>query len=330
MSSCSIAVVIPVRNRPQIIARAIAAAAAQTHPVSEIIVVDDASTDNTPACVAALAARDPRIRLVTLPQRVGAPLARNHGAAAATSDLLAFLDSDDGWRPTKLARQVALLNAIPDAPAAFTAISYRYPDRPAYDSKPPSVVNLPDLFPCNVLGTCSTALVRRSAFERIGGFIPDLPSCQDWELWLRLAELGPLPVATEPLTDYFYDDAGRISRSTAAVLDGHRKVHGMILARIANPARRRAIEVEHLRGLAVLLSRRTYAPAQALSHAAAALRARPDAANARLLAETALRVALEPLVLPAFRALRQGTRPRSTAIPSAGAPETELARANRS
>ncbi len=324
MTGGSVAVVIPVRNREHIIGRAIAAAAGQTHAVSEIIVVDDASTDNTAACVATLAERDSRVRLLRNARGLGAPLARNRGAAEATSDLLAFLDSDDSWRPTKLARQVALLNAVPDSPAAFTAISYRYPDRPAYDSKPPPVVVLDDLFPCNVLGTCSTALVRRSAFERIGGFIPDLPSCQDWELWLRLAELGPLQVATEPLTDYFFDDSGRISRSITAVLDGHRKVHAMILARIADPARRRAIEVEHMRGLAALLSRRTYAPAQALAHAAAAVRARPDAANAKLMAETALRVALGPL-LPALRALRHGGRRQAAAAPTA-----ELARADRS
>jgi glycosyltransferase involved in cell wall biosynthesis len=317
-----VSVVIPARNRANVIGRAVASVAAQTHPAGEIIVVDDASTDDTGAVVNALAAHDPRIRLVPLAQRHGAPGARNKGAAAASGALLAFLDSDDLWRPGKLAAQVALLDAEPGAPAAFTGISYRYLDRPPFDAVPPGRVELADLFGVNVLGTCSSALVRRDAFHAIGGFAPDLPSCQDWDLWLRLADHGPLLVAPAPLTEYCFDGGGRISVDAGVVIRGHAAVHRAILARIGDPVQRRAVAIAHARGLAVLLSRRTFAPRAALTNAVFALRAQPDGANARLLAETALRIGVRPIE-PTLRRLQRALR-RAPAVPTPPALNTHV------
>lgn len=301
MGGTLISVVIPARNRSAVIGRAIASVAAQTFPVHEIIIIDDSSTDSTLAVVRAMARRDPRIRLIALPERRGAARARNLGASEAQGELIAFLDSDDCWLPAKLERQVALLADSPQAPAAFTGISYRYFDRRPFTRKPPAIVDADLLYERNVLGTCSTALVRRADFAAVGGFEPDLPSCQDWDLWLRLAERGPLLAVPEPLTEYFFDDRASISGDATAVMRGHEQVHARIYAKILDPERRRRLRAEHQRGLASRLSRRTFAPRAALASAFDALLTRPDLRGLRALVETAARIVIHPIRHPGRR-----------------------------
>lgn len=100
-----ISVVIPVRNRAQTLVAAVASAHAQTSQPHQVIVVDDASDDSTPALVKSLE----QAGLVTgilLNKGVGAAEARNIGWRAADADFIAFLDSDDIWLPTKLAEQL--------------------------------------------------------------------------------------------------------------------------------------------------------------------------------------------------------------------------------
>ena len=222
-------VVIPVFNRPDLVAAAIRSAQAQTVPVLEIIVVDDASSDETPDVVAALAAQDQRIHLIRLPERAGAPHARNVGVAAAAAPWIAFLDSDDRWLPEKLERQVQRLRTAPEAVACFTGIRFELPQG-AKDQPLPPGFDLRFLRRMNYISSTSTALVRRDAFLSVGGFDEALESCQDWDLWLRLAKAGPLVFAPEPLLLYSYEDRARISRSRSRVLSGHRTVFRRILA----------------------------------------------------------------------------------------------------
>lgn len=316
MGGALISVVIPARNRAAVINRAVAGVAAQTLPVHEIIIIDDGSTDPTVAAVQAMAREDRRIRLIALPERVGAARARNLGAAEARGDLIAFLDSDDRWHPTKLERQSALLAHNPEAPAAFTGISYRYLDRRPFTRTPPSMVDAELLYQGNVLGTCSTALVRRDDFAAVGGFEPDLPSCQDWDLWLRLADRGPLLAVPEPLTEYFFDERASISSDAMAVIRGHERVHARIYARVPDPMRRRMLRAEHQRGLASRLSRRTFAPRAALASAFDAMLTQPGLRGLRTLAETAVRILIHPIRHPARR-------------PAPSAPPPDAARAAR-
>jgi glycosyltransferase involved in cell wall biosynthesis len=228
----SISVVIPVRNRPEVIHRAIDSVQAQSVGASEVIVVDDGSTDETPETAEARSTTELPVRVVRGAQRGGAPRARNVGASRGQGALIAFLDSDDTWAPDKLEKQVELLRARPDMPAVFTNIQRIRDGVPAETTNVAPVVALADLFKENILGGCSTAMIRREAFEKIGGFHADLPSCQDWDLWLRLAELGPLGCCADPLTFYYFDATDRISRNADNVLNGHRIVMGGIYDRL--------------------------------------------------------------------------------------------------
>lgn len=114
MNMYSVSVVIPVRNRPGAIVRAIESVFSQSVTVLEVIVVDDASTDNTVSIVENLAKLEPRIRLIALRENRGGGFARNVGIDAANGDLIAFLDSDDFWLPGKLEKQLALIEGSSD------------------------------------------------------------------------------------------------------------------------------------------------------------------------------------------------------------------------
>jgi len=227
----SVSVIIPVRNRPKVIHRAIDSALAQSYPVTEIVVVDDGSSDATPDSVEAR--RDPvPVRIIRIPTSQGAPSARNEGAAMATGELLAFLDSDDAWEADKIAQQVALLNTMPGSPAVFTNIRRIRGGVIGERTTVPGWVEACDLYRDNILGGCSTATIRRDAFERVGGFRLGLPSCQDWDLWLRLADLGPLGCCEAPLTRYYFDGTDRISSDPTRVLAGHKVVMDDIYRRV--------------------------------------------------------------------------------------------------
>lgn len=239
-----IAAVIPVRNRPTLIGEAIASIQRQTLPVREIIVIDDGSTDDTPAQVEALAAADLRIRLVRRATCQGASAARNEGVRIAAAEWIAFLDSDDEWHPEKLARQAAGLADQPEAVASFTGIRYIHP-KGDFEVPPPKDVGLRELRRFNILGSTSTALVRRDAFLRSGGFDPSLPSCQDWDLWLKLVRLGPFVVLPEPLLFYAYGGHARISNRKDAVLKGHETIFRQILSEVRGLGERRHVRAYH-------------------------------------------------------------------------------------
>lgn len=112
MAAPAVSVLMPVHNGGHFLRPALESLRAQTLADLEIIVVDDGSTDDTPAILAAW--NDPRLRVLTLPRNQGEAAARNHGLAAARAPLVALLDSDDLAYPDRLAKQAAFLDAHPE------------------------------------------------------------------------------------------------------------------------------------------------------------------------------------------------------------------------
>lgn len=106
MTSPRCSVILPTYNRIKTLPRAVASVLAQDEPDFELIIVDDASTDGTRDYLATL--DDPRIRIVLMERNGGPSVARNAGIAAAAAPALAFLDSDDVYRPTRLSRTLAV------------------------------------------------------------------------------------------------------------------------------------------------------------------------------------------------------------------------------
>lgn len=182
----SVSVVIPVFNRATTIGDAIRSVQSQTIEFDEIVVVDDGSTDDTATVVAALAAADRRIRLVRQANG-GAASARNAGITVAHGDWIAFLDSDDAWRPTKLAHAHELARA--DA-----TIEFIHSDRSlrkgsqlveAGRATRADLSSRDALLSDHAIKT-STVVIARSLLRRLERWFPTtMATCEDYELFWR-------------------------------------------------------------------------------------------------------------------------------------------------
>lgn len=215
-----VSVVVATRDRGALLRRAIDSVRRQTVGDWELIVVDDASRDATPAVAEDYARRDPRIAVQTMRERVGAAVARNRGAAVARARLLAFLDDDAVWEPEKLARQLAWFDtASADTGLVYCPFVYvdaRGRERLMGADGGAAGDARRTLLRGNVIDT-STVLVRRDLFASIGGFDEQLPRFQDWDLCLRFAERSLFGFVPEPLVRCHFT-AGSISSQTDALV----------------------------------------------------------------------------------------------------------------
>ncbi|PYN09879.1 MAG: hypothetical protein DME02_01790 [Candidatus Rokuibacteriota bacterium] len=211
----TVSVVIPTHDRGRVVVEAIESALAQTHPPLEVIVVDDGSTDDTAERVGRL--RDARVRYLRRPH-AGVSAARNAGIAAATGDLVAFLDSDDLWKPDKVEAEIAALARYPSAGGVFsdlekvdgatfvpsfmrrTRVFSRLLAERAY--REGLLLSARALYLCllqEVPIKTPALTVRRSALERAGGFNEAWTSSEDWEFLLRFARRESLVYVDRPL-----------------------------------------------------------------------------------------------------------------------------------
>jgi glycosyltransferase involved in cell wall biosynthesis len=203
--AATVSIVIPAKNVAAYISETIASALAQDE-VTEVIVVDDGSTDDTIAIVRAVA--DPRLHLMAN-DSAGVSSARNLGARHANGDWLVFLDADDRLRPGAVA---ALLAAARRAPRAVLV----YGDYNTIDSegrqigrrellkgrRKPSGDVLARLASGNFIVNGGIALTRAEAFRAVGGFDVGLRYCEDWHCWCRLAAIGEFAFVPKLLLDY--------------------------------------------------------------------------------------------------------------------------------
>ena len=216
MATPEITVVIPTRNRATRLRQALQSVLWQRNVRLEVIVVDDASIDDTPRMVDGL--EESRIRLIRHEQPSGVSAARNDGAREASGAWLGFLDDDDVWAPEKLARQIAAAEASGRSwvYAGWVTIDDHLQVLTGRPPPPPDqVVKL--LYRQNAIPTGgSNVIVRRDTFERMNGFDPRLTNGEDWELWIRLADASPPDWVPEPLVAYRIHP-GNASLDTPAV-----------------------------------------------------------------------------------------------------------------
>jgi hypothetical protein len=198
-----VSVVLPTYNRGHVVGDAMRSALGQTYGDLELIVVDDGSTDATPEVVRAFA--DPRVVPVRA-RNGGAAGARNVALGVARGELVSFIDSDDLWKPDKLAREIAFLARHPEADAVFADLEKIDGDRfvPSFMRETPVFADrLPGLSAADgvVLGQREMFLVlleespvlptaftvRRRVFDVTGGFDEGWRSFSDWEFFIRFA-----------------------------------------------------------------------------------------------------------------------------------------------
>lgn len=212
MSAPAVSVVVPTHDRAATLPRLLATVLRQSWTDLELIVVDDGSSDETSAVLAACT--DPRLRTVRHERPRGVASARNSGTQVARGRYVAWCDDDDVWAPDKLALQLAALDATPGArwcnggAAHVDADLHLLRSRPCPDR---STIAL-DLLRVNlVTGGGSGVVAERALALSVGGFAPTLSMYADWEMWARLAQAAPLAVVDLPLVGYV-QTAGGMSR----------------------------------------------------------------------------------------------------------------------
>lgn len=213
-----VSVIIPTYNRAHVVNQAIESVLRQTHQDYEIIVVDDCSTDNTEEVIKDYV--DSRIHYLRHEQNHGAPWARNSGAKIARGKYLAFLDSDDFWYPEFLERQLSVLGDLPPTVGMTCNGLIRKTDESIRIMK---FINRALTFDENLIhgaGICTSSfVVRKSAFQKIGGFDVDFNSFQDFDFLLRMSAQYRIKAIDDVLLEY-RPGVDSISRNMAAKAQG--------------------------------------------------------------------------------------------------------------
>jgi glycosyltransferase involved in cell wall biosynthesis len=201
-----VSVVLPTFNRGHIIELSIRSVLAQTYNNIELIVIDDASTDDTEKKIEEL--NDSRIKYLKLKENVGASAARNKGISLARGILVAFQDSDDIWFPKKLERQIDSYNDMYNRYETVAGCFCRYIKISGNNGT--NVVPLSSdllanegnyhekLLIRNLIGT-PTILAKKEALDKVGGFDSSLSTDEDWDLVLKLTKLYRFALTDEIL-----------------------------------------------------------------------------------------------------------------------------------
>lgn len=234
-----LSVVIPSRDGLAYLPDAIASIRAQDVGEVEIVVVDDGSGDGTGAWLEAAATADPLLRPVAGQSR-GVAAARNLGIAAASAEIIAFLDADDQYLPGALADRLSLMEGDPSIVLTFadvmsvapdgTLVGYQFDYWPLFRA---FLAGRSGLLPLGenafamllaemVCGT-SSVITRKSALIAVGGFDERYRISEDWDLWLKLARLGPVWCSTRRATRYLVRP-GSTSRNMAELARTMREV----------------------------------------------------------------------------------------------------------
>ena len=204
------AVVIPALNAAGTIGTALASVAGQIHRPTEVVVVDDGSTDETAQVAQAWSGELPVT--VLRQHQSGAGLARHRGIGAATSDLVALLDADDAWLPDHLSTMVDTWAGDPDHMVSTTALFWIPGERVwkgSPDPVPAPADQLQQILQANFAS--GSALFHRALYERAGGFRPDFAVGEDWDLWIRMVRAGGIVVRTNHPTFCYRLTAGSLT-----------------------------------------------------------------------------------------------------------------------
>lgn len=221
-----VSVVIPSRNRRARLARAIESVAQQTWPNIEIIVVDDASTDDTPQFLAKLVdASSIPIKVARNEVAQGGAGARNKGIALAEGQYVAFLDDDDVWMPEKLNFQIGMMKASPSASSVSCSFLVQHSSGKQTVKRISPPKDVQQILNTNHLGGASMCLTTRQMLLGIGGFDAGLRSGQDWDLWIKLYDRGQVLVCNEPLVQYVYHQGVTITGNPRSKYSGHRRLY---------------------------------------------------------------------------------------------------------
>ena len=216
------------KRHPSIVKRAVQSVMKQTYKDIEIIVVDDSPSDyeyrdEVRKTVYKL---EPSIKYIQNKKNIGACASRNIGANLAKGDILGFLDDDDEWCPNKIKKMIGLFSQKEIGLVYCGAIGVNEKEEKKelilkwqkghiYDS----------LLLYNYIGSTSFPLVKKTAFDKVGGFDVDLRSSQDHDMWLRIAKEYEVDYVKDNLVIYYLHTGEQITKNREAVLQGQQRMY---------------------------------------------------------------------------------------------------------
>jgi glycosyltransferase involved in cell wall biosynthesis len=195
-----VSVIIPTYKRGSLIAETLDSVIAQTYPYYELIIVDDASPDNTADWIEE---HYPRFQLIRLTRNLGNGGARNAGLQHARGEYIAFLDHDDRWEPDYLETQIKTFQAHPDAVLCYCDYwEIEENKNPVFKNLKPKEIYADFtyyLLRWNIIDSLSLSVISKEALGKTGPFNESLRICNDMELYLRLSTLGRIVHIPRPL-----------------------------------------------------------------------------------------------------------------------------------
>ncbi len=205
MNSLKISVIVPTKDRPKMLPRAIDSICSQTIKPEEIIVINDASTTPYHDIIEQLKIRSPiPIIYQKCEQASGPSITRNTGAKIASGDILMFLDDDDIWLPQKLENQLNILTEHPE-------VGLVYAGRSVVDESGNFLFQIEpklsgtiyyEMLQKNHIGITSSVAVRKNLFLEVGGFDVEIPVREDYDLWIRLSKLTNIAFDPKPTVQW--------------------------------------------------------------------------------------------------------------------------------
>ncbi len=196
-------VIIPTCDRPRRLLTCVRSVLNQSRPPDEVVIVDDASSCSYDEARRVLAdwnrEKATQIDYHRLRERRGGGGVRNAGAQRACGDVLMFVDDDDTWQPTKIERQVNILKRRPDVGLVYAGRRVVNESGQLLYHLSPSVEGsvYHEMLQANHVGTTSSVAVRAGVFHRAGGFDENLLAMQDYDLWIRVAQIAPFAYDAE-------------------------------------------------------------------------------------------------------------------------------------
>lgn len=232
-----VSVIIPAYNAMQFLPNTIESVLQQTFGDYEVVIVDDGSMDEIAKWVPQI--QDSRVKFFSQVNQ-GPAAARNLGLTKAQGEYIAFLDADDVWEPTKLEKQVQVLDQYPDVGLVYSWVG-------SIDSQGNvchKVLNYSfegdvweKLIEHNIIECGSTPMLRHSCFETVGMFDPNVKYAQDWDMWLRTALKYPFKVIPQTLV-YYRNHPSNRSKNWTIMEPSYHIIFEKIFA-LATPAQQR-------------------------------------------------------------------------------------------
>jgi glycosyltransferase involved in cell wall biosynthesis len=223
MLNPKVSIVIPTYNRADFLPKAIQSVLSQTYRDWEIIIVDDGSTDNTEEIVKGY--NESRIRYIAHKSNLGISAARNTAIKNSKGKYIALLDSDDEWFPEKISYQMNIFQKKDSECGVVCTSGHMIEDDKKIRVKviPANLDNFYEKFLFENIIWCSSVLIKKECFEKLGLFDEHLKSCEDWEMWIRISKYYKFIFLKTPLIKYLIHP-GQLSENLLKKINARKRI----------------------------------------------------------------------------------------------------------